>query len=387
MRTLRVKLLVFVAFAAAAAGVGWWWYTITRPEVRLRAGQEALQQGDWERAEHLAAVLQAGGHPDHAHLLRGESLFRRREYTRALAEFNQITDQGEIRLQAAALSGQCLLYVDLRQAEAAFRFVIDQRPDNLVAHRGLADVYYSQGALMRAVHHLEEVGRLDPADGRAHRTMGLIYKDLGQYGPAGECYEEALRRTLSSADADRVRVEWATCLAKQRRPDRALEVLDHCDRATADTPAVLALRAECLWELGDVSRVRTLLDGAQASHPRAAALLCLRGKLYLADNEAAKAVPLLERAVEADPHDLVSRRQLALAYRRVGRAEAAAEQERRAREIERDLDTLTRLNTEAMAHPWDAAVRRRLAEVCWKLNKPKEAEMWLQAAAACSTGP
>jgi tetratricopeptide (TPR) repeat protein len=384
MRGLRSILLALVALGVAGA-VGWWWYTTTRPEARLRAGQEALRHDDPERAERLAARLEASGYPSHAALLRGEALLRRQEFARALAEFNRIEDQGEVRLEAAALSGQCLLHLNLREAEAAFRFVVEQRPDHLAAHRGLADVYYFQGALMQAAHHLEEVARLDPEDGRAHRFLGLIYKDLGQHEPACAHYDEAFRRTLADADAEQARAEWAECLLAQHQHARALEVLESC--RSADAPAVLAVRAECLWQLGETSRARDLLDRALASDPRPARLLRLRGRVHLADKEPAKAVTLLKQAVDLDRHDPTSRLQLALAYRQLDRSADADEQERWAEDIRRDLDALTQLNREAMARPWDAAVRRRLAELCRKLDRPEEAQMWLKAAAACPSAP
>jgi hypothetical protein len=44
---------------------------------------------------------------------------------------------------------------------------------------------------------------------------------------------------------------------------------------------------------------------------------------------------------------------------------------------------MDRLLKEADHRPWDAALRRRLAELCRKIDKHAEAQTWLQAAAAC----
>jgi predicted Zn-dependent protease len=44
---------------------------------------------------------------------------------------------------------------------------------------------------------------------------------------------------------------------------------------------------------------------------------------------------------------------------------------------------LTRLLAEAEKKPWDAAVRRQIAELCLQLRRPAEAQMWARAALVC----
>src|SRR5438552_3780105 len=57
----------------AVVGVGVWRYKITRPDYRLARGQALLRAGDWDAVEEYAHRLEAAGHADYAHLLRGES--------------------------------------------------------------------------------------------------------------------------------------------------------------------------------------------------------------------------------------------------------------------------------------------------------------------------
>src|SRR5207253_310568 len=116
---------------------------------------------------------------DHAQLLRGEIWLQDKDYGRALAELNQIRDQGKLRVEAAALTGRCQLELKVpHQAERAYLFVLEHQPDHLDAHRGLAALYYDQGAFMRAVKHCEDWARLSPKEGRPHRFMGVIYSQL-----------------------------------------------------------------------------------------------------------------------------------------------------------------------------------------------------------------
>ncbi len=392
MSKLRRLLVWLLGLTVVCGLVGAWaarWYYTTQPDYRLRCGQEALSRGDAEAAERQALQLETAGHADYAHLLRAEVLFCARRYAQTLQELNQIRDQGELRLKAIALSGQCLLYLrEAREAERVFHFVLSECPDHIDAHRGLAALYYDRGAMWLAVQHLETVARLEPRDGRPYRWLGLIYKDLPyDNARAISCYEEALCRELSEQAAEEVKEELAECLVKQSDYVQALEVLEGCDHEAAETPKLVALRAECLWALGRGTEAQALVDRALSAQPRFPGLLRLRAQWHVQDKGLPAAASLLERALEIDRHDYLSRFQLYLVYQSLGRPAAAAEQRRLGQQTQNDLKELTDLNLQAMNKPRDASVRRRLAELCQKLDKPDLAAMWLRAAADCSPGP
>jgi tetratricopeptide (TPR) repeat protein len=400
MRGRRLVLLAGVVLTAGLAGLGAWAYhKTTRPDYRLRQGQEAARRGDYARADELAALLEADGHPDHAHLLRAESFYRLAHPDRdgdrpsdrspllgqALTELGQVQDQGDLGLDAVALAGQCLLHLNQHHdAEQAFRLVLARRPDDADAYRGMAAIYYDQGALGRAVAELEQVARLDREDGRPHRLMGLIYRDLGQPDAAIAYYREALRRKLGGRVAQEVRVELAGVLARAAAYGEGLEVLNGCDEETAATSEARTLRAECLWGNGDTSTALALLDQVLADKPNEVLPLVLRARIHIGAGEDREAAALLERAVAINPGCADCRYQLALAYRGLGRTRDAAEQQRLADQVVAEQKEMARLNDEANQRPWDAEVRRRLAALCEQRGKPDEAAMWLKAAAACA---
>jgi tetratricopeptide (TPR) repeat protein len=386
---LRRRWALLALVALVAAGSAWGWrYHVTRPAYRVRRAREAMRAHDWERSAALANELEQAGQPDLAYLLRGESLFRQGYHADALEQLNRIQDQGTIRLEAAALSGRCLLQLgQARQAHGAFQFVIDQQPDHVDAHRGLAAIAYDQGNLEQAVHHLRTVAELDPSDGKPYRLIGLIHKDLRHFPDAEQAYDNALRRELPAADREAAYRELAECLLERNEYARALAALDRREEAADEGPPALALRAECLGGLGRVQQARTLLDGALRNHPEDPRLLALRGQVHLAEREPAQAARRLEQALRADPQNHRWRHKLAQAYVRLGRREDAAEQNRRVKEIEARLSLRTRLSREAMAQPWDAEVRTRLAEVCRQLGKYQDAAMWDRAAEACRAAP
>jgi tetratricopeptide (TPR) repeat protein len=388
---MRSPRLVLGRLSVAAAVLGLlglgsaFWYRSTRPQNLLRQGQQALAQGDVEQAERFATRLEVAGHTDHAHLLRCELFFRVHDYAKAVDEFNHIRDQGDILVEALALCGRWFLLELHRPAEAE-RFlllVVSRRPDHVDAHRGLATIYYDQHAWVPAVQHLLQWAELDPRDGRAHRFMGLIYKDLDQLTPAIASYEEALRRELALPVVEEVKEELAECLVAQSQYERGLALLEEAADRPTEVPKRMALRAECLWGLGRSSEATALLDSALANHPRVPELLRLRAKVYLHTNEPQAAIPLLERAVEIDRHDYAGRYLLAQSYQALGRSADAAEQRRLADQTKESLLQLTELIKKASEKPWDASVRKHLAETCQKLDKPDLAAMWIKAAATC----
>src|SRR5262249_2065723 len=120
------KILSGLGLGLAITVVVWWWRSTSGPDYLLRCGQKALNQGNAEQAERQALRLEAAGHADHAHLLRGEIAVKDGDFVKALAELNQIRDQGELRVEAAALSGHCHLQLGVPlQAERALLFVLE----------------------------------------------------------------------------------------------------------------------------------------------------------------------------------------------------------------------------------------------------------------------
>ncbi len=428
MRTLRVLLksaLVLCILLGLAIGglalmgrvrwgdAAWYYHTVLlrlvgreNPDYKLRCGQQALRRGNVERVDQIALLLEADGDRDRASLLRGERLFREgKDYAdaqivplakplleKAETELNKIRDKGDIRLEAAALLGQCYMYLKrFGEAKRAFDFVLANRPDHIDAHRGLAVLYFDLGALPQALMHLEKWAELDPQDGRSYRLMGLIHKDLKKYPEAITAYREALSRGLPGGNRDlnpdAVRKELADCLVEANKYVEALELLQEFEPLPEDVPQVEALRAECLWGLGRADEARAVLDQALDASSNCPELLRLRAKIHMADKESGAAIKLLQQALNLDPHDYVTRYQLAQVYESLNLKPQAAEQHRLAEQSRKDLEELSKLNREAVEKPTSAAVRARLAELCDRLGRPQDAEMWRQAAASLPPEP
>jgi tetratricopeptide (TPR) repeat protein len=88
--------------------------------------------------------------------------------------------------------------------------------------------------------------------------------------------------------------------------------------------------------------------------------------------------------VAVAPGDYATAFQLAQVYEELARRPEAEAQRRRADELKGLLTEMNRLNEEALGNAWDPGVRRKLADLCVKLGRPDQAQLWLRAAAACA---
>lgn len=386
MTSLRRVLLCLTGLGLgfAGAGLGWWYYT-SRPDYRWQRGQQALLQGDLESALILADKLEADGYPDHGHALRGEVYLRQNRIPEAIRQLNQIHPQAEdVRLKAGITFGLGFLSLGrLREAEQLFKYVLIRQPDTIDAHRGLAALYFDQGAKGHAVAHVREWLRLAPEDGSGWRFLGVIYSDFGDSNEwAIDAFRRALQCGLREPLALEVRKELAQLLVKQTRYEEALQVVAELPPAEKLTPEVLEVRGEALRGLRDEAGLQEVLQHA-LEHPRHVGLLRLRGQVHVDRDELKAAAACLEQALAIDRHDIGSLHLLAQTYEALGRGAEAAEQRRRLLQTQADMEVISKLGSDACDKPWDADMRLRLAEACERLDLHKEAAMWRKAASLC----
>src|SRR5207247_5399247 len=122
-RPIRSAVVIVLVAVLVASAAGYWRYRVTRPEYRLRQGQEAVLQGDLREAERWAAALEAAGYPDHAHLLRGQAYLSVNELNHAIREYNQINhDQANVLVEASLSYG--LKFLEIHGLVEAERFLL-----------------------------------------------------------------------------------------------------------------------------------------------------------------------------------------------------------------------------------------------------------------------
>jgi predicted Zn-dependent protease len=214
--------------------------------------------------------------------------------------------------------------------------------------------------------------------------LGEIYRDSDDTLNSVAEFREALRLRagLSDEATAEVRFEIAEGLVQVRRFDEALAALDEFAGPDGEAPHMRALRVEALTGLGRHPEAAALADRELAAHPDGP-FYRLRGQLYLEDGNPEAAIPLLERSVRLSPHHYQSHFLLARAYGAAGRKADAERMKARAEEIQRDYELTATLARQAVARPWDPAVRLQLAELSERVGDAKSAAMWRKAAAQC----
>jgi tetratricopeptide (TPR) repeat protein len=411
-RSVWLGTLLGLGVALSAGGVYAFWVWTTRAAYLLQQGRAALEQGDWERAEHFADQLEQRHYRPHAHLLRGEVRLRaakgilapgaaagplgrerperesraQEAFRQTLAELAQVRDEGPLALEATLLAAECLVRLGERRfAVEALTAVLKRHPEHKDAHQWLAAIYMDLNSPRDAIRHLHEWGRLDPSDGRPHRWIGFFHKDHQRQTEAIDAYREALRRALDPAVRAEVVKELAeTLLASEADYAGTLDVLAECPEPFRESPELAALRAECLWGLGRSDEAARLAESALEANPRLTRALLLRGRMCLTADQPGAAVPFLEKAVLLDPHDEQSRAHLVQAYKQRGETARAEQHHGLLEETKALKEKVSQLEQQALSHPWDDRIRQQIAACYRKLNRPAETRMWLQAALACN---
>lgn len=378
----RSRIVLVVALVALSA-TGAWRYRVTRAEYRMERAREAISAQDPKTVREYAGSLESAGYIDEARLIRAEANLAFGAPDLALKELNQISKEVPFHHRVAYLSGRSLMEIgDLREAHRVFNFLITEKPDDIDAYRGLAAIAYDLGQLSQALLHLKRIGELDAKDYRPFRLAGLINKDMSQDADAELAYREAIRRGLPASDEREVRVELGETLVKLTKYADGLEVIDGLDAEGATNPAAIAVKADCLRGMGKQAEASELIDRELTVRPTAI-LHRLRGQIYQELSQLPQAIQSLEKSVEMDRYDHQAFYLLGQAYSGAGRTADANKALARVDVIKKNLDRITDLSGKAMERPWDAQIRLQLAETSEELGKPKLAEMWRKAAAAC----
>lgn len=242
--------------------------------------------------------------------------------------------RGQIDYAKAYLDfGQCFLeQKQPHEAEAYMRRAVAVAPGRAETQLGLALALQAQSRHAETRQVLQALLRQAPDRWEALVLMGDALAAEGQWAEAEPYYRRALALDPSGSEAY---VRLAQCLENMGRPKDAAEVLRQSPSGVAgseltllpqarqafargETEEALRLGEEALKLAPDHSGIRGLLAMAYARTgdlPRAAShaeavlarvpddppALTVKAKVLLAANRAAEAIPLLQRAAQADP--------------------------------------------------------------------------------------
>jgi len=383
----KIPLIIFSTILLLASG---YVYLKVAPPAQslLHDGQMSLRDGDLAKANHFVEKLVSAGYMEHAALLWGESLYRRRKFGQAESELAKVNGASALYPQAAVLFAYCRLEVgDATTAQELLRGVLEDHPNDVEAHRGLAQVYFTLGANTRVVDELEIVAKLDPSDTRPWMYKGGFYADVGLLIESVDAYEQALSRSMTPEQIGRARFGLAESLLKFGQHSRAMEVLAGLPEMFRTDPNAIVFKADALLRQAEFKAARELIAPVVSGPSPGSQALTIAGRVEFEAGNYERAIAFFERATVADAAYHEAHYHLAQALTRLGKTEAGAAQQKRADAIKADLQLMSQLVDGAGMRPWDAIVREKLADVSRRLGKDDIANKWAKAAKMCPPPP
>jgi tetratricopeptide (TPR) repeat protein len=210
---------------------------------------------------------------------RGTAYFNRRDYDRAIKEFDEA-----IRL-------------DLNYANAFY-------------NRGSA--YQSKGDYDRAINDYDEAIRLNPRDAAFFSNRGGAYQVKREFDRAINDYDEAIRLDPKEAAFFSNR---ATAYRSKGQNDRAIRDYGEAIRLDPKNATFLLNRAAALQDKREFDRAIEDYDEAIRLNPRYANALCSRGVAYHNKGEYERAIMDYDDAIGVNSKDAIALYQRSLAKR------------------------------------------------------------------------
>jgi predicted Zn-dependent protease len=221
------------------------------------------------------------------------------------------------REQALRLNEQA----SFSEAEPHLRIVFAQDPSDVEVVRALAKGYFEVDRKGDADEFVSRWVVLAPDSPEPLLLRIKLYRELGQL-------EKALLDSDRLLQMDPANVSWRSnrvnLLYSAGRPAEAEKECRSCLQRRPRDPGLLRSLAEIQRVQGQLPEAGATLDSILRDSPNDTAVMAERAKLYLNQDDPAKAIPLLREIVKRDPNrQRFGRYYLGLALNRVGQGDEA----------------------------------------------------------------
>jgi tetratricopeptide (TPR) repeat protein len=382
-RTIRRLLVGALAIATAAAGYGF--VHVNNPEQCYRRALRAVAHDDFDQAQYLLLRLQrAPEYEAHASVIAGILKLHENRLDDALHELHFAVDHPATKGLALTLMGRTFLQQGLfHAAERTLRSALAHDDTLVEAHRDLAAAYFEAGNMVAAANEFRRSSALAPEDPRPYRSLGIIFQEFQRYDEAIECFQEALRRDAVSPThlAPGERQETIVDLAKiqEKELSRHEEALATLAQA-ADTSESLALRAECLYALGDIEAAAKCAEQALQMDGEQLDALLVKVRVAMNANDAATAEALLDHALKVQPKHQIAHHMMSQVLQTLGREDEAEQHAQEASVIRELKNEFNKLSELAASEPPHAADCLRLGLMAERVGEDAMAANWYRAA-------
>ena len=333
-RRLRAAAALVLFLGGAAAAV--WWYQIPTSDELLEQARQALEAGDYERAERLAVRVgpQAAEFVD-ARLIAGEAATRLDRYEQAISYYTAVPDDGS-EAGTAALYCTGDLWFHLGEASRAvecYRRALARQPLDRWSHEQLANVLGYFDNRWESVPHLLKLVQLDAATVEHLLYLGDV--DAAVESPAG------ISKFRTRAPEDPLPL---TALAKSAWRDGSLQEAETLARQAVrlgpELSEAWAILARVLLDRGSDEFVswHAQLPRSAEVHPE---VWIARGAWARRRHELRVAARCFWEAVRRHPDSRKANYQLGQVLVQLGESESASPFLRRAARLEELKDALT----------------------------------------------
>jgi tetratricopeptide (TPR) repeat protein len=173
--------------------------------------------------------------------------FQSADYKKVVEATKGIPDDAPEAPKARYLLGEThLILGEPAQAEEAFRFTVEKRPQFVPAKVGLGRALTAEGSLDDAKKVLTEAIAADPKDAAAKRALGELLVKQGELAAADKALDEAWKAAPGDPFTARAMVE---ARLRADEPEKALQVAARLVKADAKHPMGPFLQALALEKL------------------------------------------------------------------------------------------------------------------------------------------
>jgi tetratricopeptide (TPR) repeat protein len=220
----------------------------------------------------------------------------------------------------------------LQQAAAAYRKVLDLKPDFAEAHVNFASVLQAQGGVEEAIGHFRHAIALKPDFAEAHYNLGNALSAVGHDPLPAYAAAVAARPDYAEAHYNR-----GIALERAGRQQEAAQAYRAAIKARPDFAAAHTNLGVLLFAAGDMDEALAAYDAALGANPSSAAAHSNKGNALRAKGALDDAENAYKRAVGAQPRFAEGHNHLGDLYRAGGRLEEAIASYRAALDIKPDL--------------------------------------------------
>ncbi len=274
----------------------------------LKAGQAALQKGEWAAAEKEFTSTPAA-EAGEAQLGLAELWLLTGRYAEALAAAQKAIAVPATKSDGLRMGGEAHRRMGkLAEAKAALTAALQANPRNTRARAELGRLQRQAGQPQAVEQTLQPFlddfanGVFEKAGAAAYTDLAIACRVLKMWQDANDLFRQA---TEKEPQYLRAQLEWGDLFLEKHKPTEARKSYDLVLKTNPNHPlALVGMARAALTGQYNVRAANEFADKALAQNPNQVEALALKADLFLDNEEFGPAEKLLQQALKVNPADL-----------------------------------------------------------------------------------